>query len=205
MQWTSNAVVDECELPVEVSFANLAESRVAFEQVAKTPGFHKGGRFYPTVPTQPVHSEGERKRARGRPTSYKPEYCEEVIEAMMQGFSLTAFAGILAVGRDVLNDWMARYPDFAEACARGRTMRLHAWEVKALRVADDGGVGSQGTMIIKALNTQRIGDEWQDKTTVELEGRLSLAALVESSLKTVNTPLIEHDQQVTSSGEGDGS
>src|ERR1700733_6740145 len=91
--------------PGESSFASLAEG-VAFEQVAKTPGFYRGGRFYPTVPTQPVHSEAERKRARGRPTSYKPEYCEAVIEAMMQGFSLTAFAGILAVSRDIINDWM---------------------------------------------------------------------------------------------------
>ena len=42
------------------------------------------------------------KRGRGRPSGYRPEYCDLVIETMAQGHSLTAFAGLVRVGRETV-------------------------------------------------------------------------------------------------------
>lgn len=186
-----------CE-PVDSSFASLSES-VVFEQVRKTPGFYKGGNFYPTVPTQKPISAELRKNLGGRPTDYRAEYCDLVVEDMLDGFSLGAFAGRLGVDRRTINEWMSVHPEFSQAVARARQVRLRTWEMDANQVRQTGGNGSQASMIMFGLKNMDT-EEWKERQEVNVKGELTLAALVESSLKTVNAPLIEHNQELTSNG-----
>jgi transposase len=123
-------------------------------------------------------------RLRRNVTLYDPAYCEQVIEHMGAGYSLSAYAGWLGVAPQTLRNWGREFPAFALACEKGRSARLQYWERLGLRVAETGGVGSQATMIIFGLKNMGMG-EWKEKQEVEHSGSISLAALVESSLKNV--------------------
>ena len=55
------------------------------------------------------------KNPGGRPTKFKPEYCEAIVEFMGQGYSKTAFAGSIGVSRDTILEWAKGYPEFSGA------------------------------------------------------------------------------------------
>lgn len=56
----------------------------------------------------------------GRPTLYKPEYCEMLINYRAQGGSYQGFAGIVDVSIQTLYDWEKEHPDFLDAKKRGK-------------------------------------------------------------------------------------
>lgn len=51
----------------------------------------------------------------GRPTVYKPEFCELAIEFFKDGKSMAEFARHLDVARSSVFEWMKLYPDFSNA------------------------------------------------------------------------------------------
>ena len=53
--------------------------------------------------TVPAHL----KHPGGRPSEYRPEYCEMVQEHMAKGKSLTAFAGSIKVSAFTVYEWIA--------------------------------------------------------------------------------------------------
>lgn len=109
------------------------------------------------------------KRGRGRPTKYKPEYCDLVEKHMGQGLSLMAFAGILGVARSTIQEWCADQPEFAEAVDCAKAQRLLHWERAALKVATHGG--GPGTAQIIAFGLKNMGgDEWHDTNRTEISG-----------------------------------
>jgi hypothetical protein len=55
------------------------------------------------------------KRPRGAPTTYREEYCEQVISHMSRGFSFESFAGVISVNRDTLYEWCHVHHDFSDA------------------------------------------------------------------------------------------
>lgn len=63
-----------------------------------------------------------------RPSSYKPEYCEKLIEHMSQGMSFHSFAADCDVSAQCLYDWVMRYDDFAKAKAIAEVKCLRFWE-----------------------------------------------------------------------------
>src|SRR5262252_3316717 len=70
--------------------------------------------------TLPAHL----KQPQGRPSEYREEYDQLVIEFMGQGFSLTAFAGHIRVARDTVYEWIKRHASFSDAVARARPARV---------------------------------------------------------------------------------
>lgn len=51
----------------------------------------------------------------GRPTSYKEEYCEMLIEHMRHGYSFESFAATIDVNRDTLYEWCKVHAKFSDA------------------------------------------------------------------------------------------
>lgn len=51
----------------------------------------------------------------GRPTDYKPEYCEQVIELARAGNSRAGICLNLQISRATLNNWMNEHKDFLDA------------------------------------------------------------------------------------------
>jgi len=58
----------------------------------------------------------------GRPSLYKPEYCQELMSYMSQGKPYGAFAGTIGVHIDTLYEWEKVHPEFSEAKKIGRSM-----------------------------------------------------------------------------------
>jgi hypothetical protein len=64
----------------------------------------------------------------GRPSKYKKEYCEMLIEHMSTGLSFESFAGIVRVNRDTVHEWAKVHQDFSEAKKIGMSLALLKWE-----------------------------------------------------------------------------
>ena len=94
----------------------------------------------------------------GRPTKYKPDYCDQVIDFMGDGYSLTAFAGEISVARSTINEWMKAHSEFSEAVKIGQAKRTRKLEQGLLSEE----VGPKVTARIFALKNAD-PEGWKDK------------------------------------------
>ena len=67
----------------------------------------------------------------GRPTLYKPEFCEQVIELGKQGKSITQIAAKLDVDKATVLRWKDEKEDFSTAMSRALTYSQEWWENEA--------------------------------------------------------------------------
>jgi transposase len=119
-------------------------------------------------------------RGRGRPSKYEPRFCEELIEFMGRGYSLTAFAGEIGVARSTINEWMAEHPEFSEATRVGQAKRTRALETTLLA----GESGPKVTGHIFALKNAD-PEGWKDKVQAEHSGPDGDAIRTELTVKFV--------------------
>jgi hypothetical protein len=70
----------------------------------------------------------------GRPTEYKPDYCEMLIAHMESGLSYEAFGGVVRVSKQTLYNWEKAHPEFLDAKNVGKSLERIYWE----RIARDG-------------------------------------------------------------------
>ena len=120
-----------------------------------------------TTPNEP--------RSAGRPTKYDPDYCEQVLEVMGTGLSLTAFAGVVGVARSTINEWLLAHPDFAAAVRVGQAKRVYYLERSML----DGDIGARITSRIFALKNAD-PEEWRDRRELEHSGNVTIGAMLDA-------------------------
>ena len=125
----------------------------------------------------------------GRPTLYRPEYCQRAIDFMAQGYSVTALAGHLGMSKDAIYDWINHYPDFCHAINKGRAARVAALEKKLLSTSQGVGV----TAAIFALKNAD-PDEWQDRYNTESTVNVRVERIPDHELmriaSTARSPLL---------------
>lgn len=56
----------------------------------------------------------------GRPTKYKPEYCELAYKFCLLGATDVRLAELFDVNPDTIATWKREYPEFSESCFKGR-------------------------------------------------------------------------------------
>jgi len=103
----------------------------------------------------------------GRPTVYRPEMCDQVIEWGKQGKSRTWIAAHLGVCRETLWDWEQKIPDFSNAIKLADHFSQVWWE--------DAG---QNGMLMPGFNagiwtknmTARFTKEWREVKAAEITG-----------------------------------
>lgn len=100
----------------------------------------------------------------GRPSKYDPAYCQQLVEVMSQGYSLTAFASQIEVSRSTIGVWAQKHDDFSQAIGKGKAACAFWWET-ALRNAALTGRGNVTAAIFGLKNMAP--DEWRDKQAVE--------------------------------------
>lgn len=108
-----------------------------------------------TEPEQP-------KRLPWRPSKYDPAFCDMVIEAMREGYSLTGFAGLIGVARSTLTNWADEFPDFLAATRAAHAVRTACWEGRANKVGQFGG-GPGTAQIIQFVLKNNAPDEYREK------------------------------------------
>ena len=107
----------------------------------------------------------------GRPSEYKAEYCDAVIEYGKLGKSLAWMAAELDVHKDTIYEWIKVYPEFSDAMARARLKSQAWWE----------DFGQDNTMLPPGAGTfnaaawgksisARFSDDWRENKGVEVTG-----------------------------------
>jgi hypothetical protein len=116
----------------------------------------------------------------GRPSEYRPEYDEMVIECMAQGLSLTAFAGMVRVSRETVYRWKSAHSTFRDAVSRGETARNLHLERKLL-AARYGAQCSAAQFALRNANP----DEWKDLRAVQHQHQHALVQLTDAQLHAI--------------------
>jgi Bacteriophage Sf6, terminase small subunit-like len=148
------------------------------EQAATVQRKHR----IPDQPLQPVFDEPEQlARLRAPQTRYKPEFCQDAMEIMAQGFSLGGMAGKLGIARSTVNRWFEAHPEFSEACARARSAQQYYWE-KRFIFAVETGANPQGP-IFALVNCGR--EDWKNRQEIEHTGEIKLSAIIETAMQRI--------------------
>ena len=102
----------------------------------------------------------EKKRPVGRPTKYRPEYCDMLIEHMAEGASMTSFAAEIGVSRETISEWGRVHPEFSVAIKNGKAKCAAWWE----RLGRSGAMGADvnPTLIIFGLKNMA-SEDWREK------------------------------------------
>lgn len=102
-----------------------------------------------------------------RPTDYRDEYCDTVIELGRQGKSKVQIAVALGVVRQTLDNWTEQHPAFLDAMTRAREESQAWWEDKGQAGLE--GQGFNASLWAKNVSC-RFPQDWTDKTKQELSG-----------------------------------
>lgn len=105
--------------------------------------------------------------AGGRPSKYSEAYCNEAVECLGEGHSVTALAGRLGVARSTVFKWADEHPEFSDALKVGQAKATAFWERVLIKIAQDGG--GNATAAIFGLKN-RAADDWADKVVNEHSG-----------------------------------
>lgn len=110
----------------------------------------------------------------GRPTDYRPEYCDIVLAFMSEGLSLTAAMASIGFTRQRAHEWADKHPEFRDAIALGQGKRTLKLETDLLQ-ATLGPVVTARALALK----NSAPDEWRDKQQLEHTGPDGGALVVE--------------------------
>ena len=69
----------------------------------------------------------------GRPTKYKPEYCQQIIDFMSQGKSMERFAVSIDVMPDTILNWTKEHEEFLGAYKKAKFLCQALWEEMCLK------------------------------------------------------------------------
>ncbi len=108
--------------------------------------------------------------AGGRPSDYKPEYCDQLVQHMAQGLSFEAFAGVIGCVKGTLYNWAEQHDEFLYAKKRGIEACRLFWEKAGIDgLMNKDGVSMNATVWIFNMKN-RFKEEWADKQQLEHSG-----------------------------------
>lgn len=104
------------------------------------------------------------KRPVGRPSKYRPEYCDMVVDHMSEGASLTSFAAEIDVSRETISEWSRVHPEFSVAVKKGKAKCAAWWE----RLGRTGAMGGDvnPTLVIFGLKNMS-PEDWREKQEID--------------------------------------
>lgn len=73
------------------------------------------------------------KARMGRPTKYKPQYCQMLIDHMSTGKAFESFAASVDTSIRVTYEWRDQHPDFQQAYERGQAKSMAVWEALGMK------------------------------------------------------------------------
>jgi len=104
----------------------------------------------------------------GRPSKYDPTFCDEIINFMEAGYSVTAFAGHKRVARSTIYKWVDEHPEFSDALEAAQAVAALWWENR-LRDCAERGEGNATASIFGLKN--RAAADWRDRQHLEHTGK----------------------------------
>jgi hypothetical protein len=102
----------------------------------------------------------------GRPTNYKPEYCDRVVELGAKGYSQAMIIADIGAGsRETISNWKKAHPAFLDAMIRARDLALAWWERQGI---ENLGNRDYNANLYRIIMMARFGqDGYREKQVVE--------------------------------------
>ena len=131
------------------------------------------------MPKKKTAKKAAKKTAskRGRPSKYKPEFCERVVEIASQGKGKAEIAFELGVDRDTLREWAKAKPEFSVAIKKAYEAALVWWEKKGREGTVGEIEGFNSTSYIFQMKN-RFKDDWRDKVNHDVEVEVNVGGLL---------------------------
>jgi hypothetical protein len=107
------------------------------------------------------------KHPGGRPTLYRREMCDRLVEAMAEGLTAEAAAARIGISARSLFNWQKQHPEFLQAIQEGRQRSQLWWEERAIAMAN-GESGNTQIVMLGLRNRSRAATGWNNDT-VKLE------------------------------------
>lgn len=127
---------------------------------------------------KPKHDPRKTGAMGGRPTKYRSEYCQMLLDHMgKQGLSFESFAGVVGVDRDTLYAWESKFKAFSDAKRQGLQANLLFWE----KLGNAGTAGQLPGFNQSAWNVNmKNRHNWREKVDVDarVEGTINLNASI---------------------------
>lgn len=128
----------------------------------------------------------------GRPSLYKPEYCQAIIKHMEKGYSFESFAAVIKVNRDTLYEWQKVHAEFSDAIKLAFDECQLFWEKKGM----EGTFGElEGFSAAAYIFNMKNRFKWKDKQPEEI-GNVTV------NNNTVNVSDAELDAKISKLLEG---
>ena len=128
------------------------------------------------------------KNKGGRPTHYKKEYCNQLIDMMKEGASKAEVCLNFDCSFQTFLDWQAANPEFLEAVNRGLNLSKGKWEQIGREAAFGNCEGFNATSWIfnmknRFKNEDLFKEKWSDKQELEHSGKIGLTDLTDLELQ----------------------
>jgi len=109
-----------------------------------------------------------KKNPVGRPTKYKPEYCEKIIELAKEGKGWVSWAIACGVDRTTLFDWAEQHPEFSTALKTAKLCEQDWWEEKGRSSIDAKNFQS---VVWRTSVQARFRDDYTERKVQEVTGK----------------------------------
>lgn len=131
------------------------------------------------------------RRPIGRPSKYKPEYCERVVEmARETGAGPAEYAAEFDVDRASMYRWAEEHEEFRTALTRAKIQEQAWWE----RAGKTGLFADKFNALVWKTSVQaRFRDDYTERTQTEISGRNGGPVKVEA--KTIDTRNMSTEQR----------
>lgn len=127
----------------------------------------------------------EDKAGKGRPTKYKEEYCEMLINHMSEGYSFESFGGIIEVAEDTLYEWVKVHKNFSDSKNIGTQKSMIWWE-KMGRKGMTNEIPFFNDRIWRLNMINRFRSKWSDGTKNENNDKVKTEIIVRYEGDTSN-------------------
>lgn len=125
----------------------------------------------------------------GRPTKYKPEFCDLVIEIGEQGGWVSEMAEACDVHRSTFPEWEKAHPEFSAALSRAK-QKAQAW----FEIAGRSGLTADkfNSSLWQKQMSARHPDEYTEKVKAEHSADPSIEGLL-TRIAQAGKPLVKPD------------
>ena len=135
--------------------------------------------------------EAPKKRPVGRPSKYKPEYCERVIEMASEGASMAEYAAEFGIDRTTLFDWRDQHEEFSTALARAKILE-QAWFEREARLNMRNKEFNSNLWYRSALS--RFSDDYAERRITEVTGADG-GAIKTETVARIDTKALDAEQR----------
>ena len=136
-------------------------------------------------------AEAKEKRPVGRPSKYRPEFCELIIELAKKGAGWAEWAIACGVDRPTLYYWGEQHPEFLTALSRAKIHEQAWWE----REGRSGMRADKFNALVWKTSMQaRFRDDYTERKETALTGADGGAIKMETTQK-LDTSVLDPEQR----------